>query len=714
MFFNYKGAVSLCLSGKKKKGIMVVFSDKKLAIVCFGFRGRREKFIELQERMFEPGNVGIFAKKESGRPGIQYWKNTVELGKMLDDFDPDIVHAYVDRTVLAAMSIKMKFPTVIDMHDCAEYRGQDDPFIESVYKSDSPKIFASPGLADYVEAHYGITDHHVIMNLPLKKWLNFKKKKKLPGNNIVYFGGMASLGLEYDYRYYEKLFKVFTENGIDVHIYPADPEIKGKLDWRGCVFHDTITGYENLYAELSQYQAGFVGYNDIDVDPKILTYPQACVPNKTFDYLMAGIPTVSYNLGYSEKFVRNWGVCVQNAGDLVDAYYQAKSKEIDYKKWQERFLLDGYYDELAGIYDNLLKKPNRRHIPAKISLCMIVRDEEKNLAKCLDSVKDFVDEIVIVDTGSRDSTIEIARRYGARIYNQPWKSDFSFHRNQALSYAVYPWVMVMDADEVLNLPEGFDILQTKININRISDEIKGLAVKITDVDSDGNTRVVQNMVRLFRKGCAHYEGIVHNQIIVSGTVANSNIEYIHTGYDDESVMKKYKRSEALLLKRIKDDRADYDAHYYLANLYFEMGSHLNKPEFFMVGIKEAKRCFSYLKPGYRRCSTVPYFSLHYSIALAYCRLIDEQNTINSKVNCIEQAIKSARIGLEIAPDDPDLNFAMTQIAAYMTVIFGRQYLDHAGDGPVGWRYLLTTGAKYREIVRGQVIIARMATGGEES
>jgi len=690
---------------------MSLFPGKKLAIVCFGFRGRREKFIELQERMFEPGNIGIFAMTESGHLGVQYWKNTVELGRMLDEFDPDIVHAYVDRTVLASMILEMKFPTVIDMHDCAEYRGQDDPFIKSVYESDSPKIFASPGLAEYVEAHYGVKDHHIIMNLPLKRWLKFKKKKKLPGNNIVYFGGLASLGVEHDYRYYEKLFKVFTENGINVHIYPVDPDITAEsLGWKGCIIHDTINGYENLYAELSQYQAGFVGYNDINADPKILTYPQACVPNKAFDYLMAGIPTVAYNLGYSEKYVRNWGVCVQDAGNLSDAYYMAKSKEIDYERWQEMFTLDQYHDELAGIYTKLLAEPNQRHIPAKISLCMIVRDEEKNLAKCLDSVEDFVDEIIIVDTGSRDRTIEIAKEYGARIYMQPWKSNFSFHRNQALAYANFSWVMVMDADEVLNVPEDFNILQTKININCISDEIKGLAVKITDVDPGGNVRLVQNMVKLFRKGCAHYEGIVHNQIIVSGMVANSDIDITHTGHDDESVMKKYKRSEALLLKRIKDDRADYDAHYYLANLYFEMGSHLNKAEFFMVGIKEAQRCFSYLKPGYRRCPGVPYFSLYYSIAMAYCKITDDQKTINLKANCLEQAVKSARIGLDIAPDDPDLNFAMTQIAAYLISIYGNEYLKNAGNGPVGWRYLLTTGRKYREIVKGQMMMAGLATG----
>ena len=72
---------------------------------------------------------------------------------------------------------------------------------------------------------------------------------------------------------------------------------------------------------------------------------------------------------------------------------------------------------------------------SKISACLIVKNEERLLPQCPGSIKDFVDEIVIVDTGSTDQTVEIARNYGARIYHHPWENDFSMHRNQSLSYA---------------------------------------------------------------------------------------------------------------------------------------------------------------------------------------------------------------------------------------------------------------------------------------
>ena len=87
-----------------------------------------------------------------------------------------------------------------------------------------------------------------------------------------------------------------------------------------------------------------------------------------------------------------------------------------------------------------------------ISLCMIVRDEEANLARCLESACGFVNEIIVVDTGSRDATPTIAKRYGARICHLPWQEDFSQARNESLKQAIGEWVLVLDADE--ELPPG--------------------------------------------------------------------------------------------------------------------------------------------------------------------------------------------------------------------------------------------------------------------
>ncbi len=96
-----------------------------------------------------------------------------------------------------------------------------------------------------------------------------------------------------------------------------------------------------------------------------------------------------------------------------------------------------------------------------LSLCMIVRDEAQNLPLCLQSVRGVVDEIIVVDTGSTDETIAIARSYGATVYEQTWQHDFAAARNYALQFVEGEWVLVLDADEVL-LPSCIDELKKAI------------------------------------------------------------------------------------------------------------------------------------------------------------------------------------------------------------------------------------------------------------
>ncbi len=85
----------------------------------------------------------------------------------------------------------------------------------------------------------------------------------------------------------------------------------------------------------------------------------------------------------------------------------------------------------------------------KISLCMIVKNEETTLPRCLGSVKGFVDEIVVLDTGSTDKTPQIAEQFGAKVYYFTWNNNFSSARNQALKYVTGDWILVLDADETL-------------------------------------------------------------------------------------------------------------------------------------------------------------------------------------------------------------------------------------------------------------------------
>ena len=88
----------------------------------------------------------------------------------------------------------------------------------------------------------------------------------------------------------------------------------------------------------------------------------------------------------------------------------------------------------------------------RVSLTMIVKNEEGNLPACLASAADLVDEVVVVDTGSADRTKEVAARFGARVFDFPWIDDFAAARNEALRHATGDWILWLDADDRIDEP----------------------------------------------------------------------------------------------------------------------------------------------------------------------------------------------------------------------------------------------------------------------
>ena len=86
----------------------------------------------------------------------------------------------------------------------------------------------------------------------------------------------------------------------------------------------------------------------------------------------------------------------------------------------------------------------------KLSLCMIVKNEQEDLPKCLEAVKKFVDEIIIMDTGSTDKTKEVAKKFTKNVFDFKWKNDFAAARNESLKHATGDWILCLDADEVIS------------------------------------------------------------------------------------------------------------------------------------------------------------------------------------------------------------------------------------------------------------------------
>lgn len=161
-----------------------------------------------------------------------------------------------------------------------------------------------------------------------------------------------------------------------------------------------------------------------------------------------------------------------------------------------------------------------------ISLCMIVRDEEQVLSRCLDSVREAVDEIVIVDTGSLDRTKEIAWKYTDRVFDFVWRDDFSAARNYAFSRASKEYCMWLDADDVLTPANVGKLLRLKENLQPEVDMV--MMPYITAFDPDGSPafsyfreRIVKNSLQ-FR-----FQGRVHEAIPRSGYVIFADIPVEH-------------------------------------------------------------------------------------------------------------------------------------------------------------------------------------------
>ena len=158
----------------------------------------------------------------------------------------------------------------------------------------------------------------------------------------------------------------------------------------------------------------------------------------------------------------------------------------------------------------------------KLSLCMIVRDEEAQIGKALESVKDIVDEIVVVDTGSSDKTREIVREYGGKVFETEWKDDFSKAKNFALEKATGDYILFMDADEFIDTRDKFalalfkKLLPIKKNIAfgikvEPAKESKSLSMSYLDMllkkeEGDYQTRLIPKRLEIKFQGKV-FEGL---------------------------------------------------------------------------------------------------------------------------------------------------------------------------------------------------------------
>jgi len=200
----------------------------------------------------------------------------------------------------------------------------------------------------------------------------------------------------------------------------------------------------------------------------------------------------------------------------------------------------------------LLSKTDKRPL---LSLCMIVKNEEKNIGECLKSAEGLADEIIVTDTGSTDKTIEIAESYGAKIEHFDWINDFSAARNYSISKANCRWIIWLDADDRLPKKTVEDL--RKLLEKEIPDKVFSLVV--CNSTDEGKTGTRFSQIRIFpNTPKITFEGRIHEQILQS--VRKCKFievqlpqEVFHTGYGDPVLLKeKQRRNLELFIEEYPD------------------------------------------------------------------------------------------------------------------------------------------------------------------
>ncbi|OKH23017.1 glycosyltransferase [Hydrococcus rivularis NIES-593] len=267
----------------------------------------------------------------------------------------------------------------------------------------------------------------------------------------------------------------------------------------------------------------------------------------------------------------------------------------------------------------------------KLSFCAIVKNEEASLPKCLESVKNVVDEMIVMDTGSTDKTVEIAEKFGAKVLHYDWHNNFSAARNETLKYVRGEWILVLDADEVLSseiVPQMRHAMEDKnaIVINLIRQEV-------------GAAQSPYSLVsRLFRnhpevKFTRPYHSIVDDSVAQLlkkephwKVIDLTPVAIVHYGYTPEAIasLDKYNRARKLMEEFFAAYPNDPYVCSKLGGLYLQIGKEKEGIQLLRQGLKSNQADAHIL------------FELHYHLGNAYAR---QKKQLKQAVKHYQKAIE---------------------------------------------------------------------------
>jgi glycosyltransferase involved in cell wall biosynthesis len=269
-----------------------------------------------------------------------------------------------------------------------------------------------------------------------------------------------------------------------------------------------------------------------------------------------------------------------------------------------------------------------------LSLCMIVKNEEASLSRCLSSIKGVVDEIIVLDTGSIDRTPEIAKKFGAKVYYFEWCNDFSAARNEALKYVTGDWILVLDADETLTpkiVPQLKEAIENEdyLLINLVRYEVGAAQSPYSLV-----SRLFKNRPDIIFS--RPYHAMVDDSISeILRKEPQWQVGYLqgvailHEGYQTNIIAQqnKFVKAQTAMEEFIAAHPNDPYVCSKLGALYVETGKILQ-------GIELLQRGMNFVSENYEIL-----YELHYHLGIAYTRLNSSPETSQQAIFHYQQAIK---------------------------------------------------------------------------
>jgi O-antigen biosynthesis protein len=275
----------------------------------------------------------------------------------------------------------------------------------------------------------------------------------------------------------------------------------------------------------------------------------------------------------------------------------------------------------------------------RLSLCMIVRDSSRTLPACLESIKPWVDEMVIVDTGSKDNTPQIVEEFGARLFNFPWCDDFSAARNESFRHGRGDWLFWMDSDDTIPADCGRRLRELADGHHDPS--VVGYVVQVHCPGEDDSDVTVVDHAKLIRnRGDLRFEGRIHEQILPAirrcgGEVAWTDLYVVHSGSDHSQEAQERKRQRDLHLLHLElRERPEHPFTLFNLGMTYADGSRFDEAAGFLQrSIARSNPQESHLRKAYA--------------LLVYCQ---------AQSHAYDAAEQTCRKGLALFPEDAELRF----------------------------------------------------------